>query len=202
MPSELDQDSINELNSFISQLVLLFTTLKSTLVEIYGKDAKIKEPEAMIDPVEEFLAKDSLMTSAQKERKDKGIDEDDDVVVQKDIIIYQSLSNLLMLISNLQNKSYSANRNNLMFDQLFKIFTNLSEAMNELKSYQKRESYSPESLQTSIRQLLHLQNSAFRRLSIKSLENIGSSLSVEHNSFINKSTFTLTHNYSIENIPL
>ena len=68
---KLDTASLQELEQYIKNLVSLFQSLLRDLTQIYEKESKLAPPETMLDPVEEFLTKDSLLTSAQKERQDE-----------------------------------------------------------------------------------------------------------------------------------
>ncbi|CAI2375501.1 unnamed protein product [Moneuplotes crassus] len=192
IPEVLDEESKQQVNEFIKQLVSLFVTLLADLTEVYQENSKIKEPENMIDPVEEFLAKDSLMTSAQKEREEKGIeDEEEDSKPQNDIILYQGLSNLLLLISGLQSKvdidSKSLTR---------KIYTSISSSLEIVKETDGEDGYLIEVTKSNLRKLLTLQSAAFTRIVLGSLSKSTEKLSQEHNKYTNKSLEIYLHDIS------
>ena len=150
----VSQDQIkNEIEQHIAKLVDIFNLQLEHLWNIYQEEAKIKEIENIVDPVQEFLMKDSLMTSAQKERQQSGVEEmKDEDKIQKDIILYQSLSHLLLLISNIQWKSEKINDNSIN-----KIYTWLSSSMSSLHLLESDAQYSSQTLKTYIRQILILQ---------------------------------------------
>ena len=184
MPESLDEESKSQISAFNSELIELFMSLLSDLTQIYETSARILEPEAMIDPVMEFLAKDSLMTSAQKERQDKGIEEDEesDNKSQNGVLLYQSLSNLLLLISGLQSKIGITEQTTVG-----KLFTCISNSLQSIQVLNGKEGYSVENIRGSLRQLLSLQSSSFTRIVVKSLSSIDENLTSHHNIFINES---------------
>jgi len=190
---ELDAASQKELESYIKKLVVLFNSLLGDLTHLYTKKSLITEPEPLIDPVQQFLAKESLLTSGQKEKIDRGVDEDEEdekeSIIQKDIIMYQSLSNLLMLISNLSSKVVSTEHS-----EASKILGSVSEALKSINTLFKSDKYSHETVNMSQRQVLKLQNSAFEKLVIRCLDK-------DDREILNKSNSFFTHMYRSRNIP-
>ena len=144
----------------------IFIDQADNLTEIYKESSKIDVTEGILDPVQEFLQKDSLMTSAQKERNDDVEMSEEDNQIQKDIILYQSLSALLIFISNLQHE---INLSESIF--VDKIFHCLSKNMHTLSECYDLADYSSQLLSSHIKQLLSLQTSAFLNNIIKCLNN-------------------------------
>ena len=160
----------------------------------------------MMDPLEEFLAKDSLYTSAQKERIEKGIEDEEDEPVQRDILLYQSLTHLTSLICNLQSKKHQSPLNPPLTKcsplSLQKCKTsnppnpkpypnpkqsNLQVPLTSLYSPIDSKTSSKISMyQTFITQIMHLQTSIFKKLVLVPLGSLGQ-VAAEHNLFINKS---------------
>ena len=150
----VNQEQIKiQLGEYVIKLVKIFNLQLENLWNLYQEESKIKEIENIADPVEEFLMKDSLMTSAQKEREKKGIeDTKEDDKIQKDIVLYQSLSNILLLISNIQLKCENMND-----ESILNIYSKLSNCLRSLKDLEQNPQYSSQSLKIYIRQLLILQ---------------------------------------------
>lgn len=184
VPEQLDDESKKQIYKFSTQLEDLFSSLLSDLTQVYENAAKITVTETN-DPIQEFLAVDSLMTSAQKERQEKGIEgeeDDEEPKTQNDIILYQSLTNLLLLISGLQSKVDFCKK-----ITVGKLFSQVSGSLSKISKLSNKEGYSVESTKSSLRQLLNLQSSLFTRIVIKSLDQIEKKMSSRHNTFINDS---------------
>ena len=174
--------------AYLNHLIGMFTDQADNLTEIYKENSKIDVTEGLLDPVQEFLQKDSLMTSAQKESANDVEMSEEDNVVQKDIILHQSLSALLIFISNMQHEVNFGK--NIFVDKIFEcLYKNMS-ALNDL--YDLAE-HSSQILSSQIKKLLSLQTSAFSNNIINSLKNEDVSIT-EYVQFINKMTYVYVSN--------
>lgn len=161
--------SKSNFGTYIQILISIFKDQLSELTQVYTNYAKVDLTEGLVDPVQEFLQKDSLLTSAQKERlQDPDLsdaEEDNQIGNQKDVLLYQSLSSILLFMSNLQTEIGLGTQ--IYVDQVMKM---ISESLTTLQKLGQAQEYSIQSLSSSIHSLLKLQSSAFYKNVMHSLQ--------------------------------
>lgn len=127
------------------------------------------------------------MTSAQKEIADQNMsDDDEETLTNKDIIIYQSLSTMLLLISNLQHEIGFGGEIHSK-----KLFATLSSNMEDLNKLRSDENYSNQNITVHSAQLLNLQTSAYEKIVLRSLE---AEQILNFSEFINQTTLVYIEN--------